>query len=116
MKKLIKLDRYVVVGGNSWGKDPDLETAFWNWFKNERPKRDLTLHVRQVNEEAYVDEMGTLYAHKASIKLPDIKITKKFIDKYADVMGDLEELLQQANDESSIDAFYDGVEVEDEAA
>ena len=106
----VKLDHFVVVSGMSWGKDKDLETAFWNWFKNERPRDTTTVHVRQTDSEAYVDGMGTLYAARETIKLPSLILSKSFLKKYEDVMGDLEELLEPAQNASDLDAAYDGVE------
>ncbi|MBS3648767.1 hypothetical protein KEU06_09015 [Pseudaminobacter sp. 19-2017] len=97
------LNHFIVVGGNSWGKAEDVDKAFWNWFKHERPKGDTTLRVRQVNKDAYVDGLGTLYAQPNSVALPDVQVTKAFIKKYEDVMLDLEELLIPVNDAVDFD-------------
>jgi hypothetical protein len=101
MEATKKLDHFIVVGGMSWGKADDLTKAFKNWLKHERPRQDMVVHVRQVNAEAYVDGMGTLYASPDTIKLPDIKVPHALVRKMDDVQEDINELLYKA--EAAID-------------
>ena len=95
------MDYYLLRGGMSWGKDDDLSTAFWNWFKNERPKNDTKVIVHQVAKSVTVSGMGGMnwFTKDGDPKeLGEIIVTKKFIDKYNNVMGDLEELLLPVED------------------
>jgi hypothetical protein len=72
-----KLTHVMAVGYHSWGKAKGVEEALRNWQKNFGSLRHdkITINLRAVSEDAYVDEMGTLYAERME-KLPDIVFTK----------------------------------------
>ena len=117
MTKRIKLGHFIVRGGMSWGRATSLEEAFRNWLKNERPKRDTTCEAFQVDEGAEVDGLGTLmYRKGAMIRLGKFTVRKTLIDLLDRIEGDIEEMLIPASEKEDIDAQFDGVEVEEEAA
>lgn len=72
-----KVTQVMAVGSNSWGKGKGVEDALRSWHKNFGSLRrdSITIALRAVSEDAYVDEMGTLYAKRME-KLPDITFTK----------------------------------------
>lgn len=94
----VNLTHFVAVGGMSWGKAETVQEAFMNWLRHERPKGDMTVHFRHVNAEAYVDDMGTLYAAKESVKLPDVKVKKATIERYMNALDEIDEMLYPVED------------------
>jgi hypothetical protein len=95
------MDYYVVRGGMSWGKDESLQTAFFNWFKNERPARDVKVVIHQVAQSATVDDFGRLNWFTKDgepVKLGEVTVTKKLIERYNAVMTDIDELLVPVED------------------
>lgn len=118
MKELVKLDHFAVVGANAWGKADSIEDAFWNWWKEARPgdggfysPTECTIHIRQVDESAYVDGMGSLHAKKI-INLGDVKLTKEVISAYRKAVDTIDGLLEGAREKADSDAELEGVEVD----
>ena len=72
-----KLTQVMAIGSNSWGKGKSVEDALRSWHKNFGSLRrdSITIALRVVSEDAYVNEMGTLYANRIEA-LPDITFTK----------------------------------------
>lgn len=117
MSELIKLDHFVVVGGNSWGKAESIEDAFWNWWKEAKPggggfysPRECTIHIRQVDKDAYIDGMGGLSAKKI-VKLGDVKLTKEVIAAYHEALNAIDALLDGPRDKVDFDAELEGVAI-----
>ena len=117
--KPANLDYYIVRGGMSWGRDEDLKTAFFNWFKNERPTGDTKVIVNQVAASATVDDFGRLNWFEKDgepPKLGEIVVTKKLIDRYNAVMNDLDELLIPVEEKFDWDLAMHNGETEHEKA
>lgn len=93
----VDLTYVMCIGGMSWGRAKTVHEAFMNWFRNERPKGDMTVHFRYVDSEAYVDGLGSLMFNR-KVDLPDVKVTKAVIAKYSDVMEDLADMLYPVED------------------
>ncbi|QIV65841.1 hypothetical protein Cp1R7AA1_108 [Mesorhizobium phage Cp1R7A-A1] len=117
MSERIKLDHFVVVGANAWGKAESVEKAFWNWWKEARPgsggfysPAECTIHIRQVDAEAHVDGMGSLNARKI-VNLGDVKLTKEVIAAYRKAEDMIDGLLDPARDKTDMDAELEGVEI-----
>jgi len=115
-----KLTHVMAVGGMSWGKGEDAVEAIQNWKKNFGSVRGkITLNMRAVPKDAYVDEMGTLYGNAVE-KLPDVTITEAQADLIWHGIEVLNELCYPVDDR--IDDLIDGgkfisfSEREDEAA
>ena len=100
-----KITHVMAVGGNSWGKDVTIIGALNNWQKNfGRLRHDkITIHLRAVSAEAYVDEMGALFA-KRSEALPNLTLSKKDFEAIWDGQDILQDLIHHAE---ISDAVYD---------
>lgn len=116
MTKLVKLDHFIARGGMAWGRATGVRTALNNWFGEERPTTERKVEIWQVNEEAHVDGMGTLYSVKGAKKLGTVTITRALIKKLDEIEGDFEELLLDVQAEVDLDAEYTGIQVEEKAA
>jgi hypothetical protein len=102
---MTKLTHVIAVGGNSWGKGVDAVEAIQNWRKNFGSVRGkVTLHMRAVNKDAYVDGMGSLYGDGIE-KLPDVTITEKQADLIWNGIEVLNELCYPVDD--AVDALVD---------
>jgi hypothetical protein len=73
-----QLTHIMAVGGQSWGKGESSIEALNNWAKNfGRMHGDkVTVHLRAVTKDAYVDGMGTLHSARME-KLPDMTFNQK---------------------------------------
>lgn len=103
MSTQVSLNHYIVVGGLSWGKAETLSEAFLRWYEQAKPSpKAITLKVRQVDKDAYVDGMGTLFSADM-VKLPDVQVKRELLAKIADVDGDIEEMFLDANAATDLD-------------
>lgn len=101
----IKADHFMVVGDNYWAKHRDLTKACLEWLSRKKPIGAVTVHVRQIDAEAYVDEMGTLRA-KRSVELPDVNVPATAIKALRAALDEIEECLETAEDARDSDAWY----------
>lgn len=118
MKENIKLDHFIVIGGMAWGRADTIQQAFWNWWKEADPgsgrfysRDEYKVLVRQVDKDAYVDDMGTLH-YRAKHEMPDIVLTKATVKAYVAARDAIEGLVEESGLEADFDAEFEGVEVE----
>jgi hypothetical protein len=99
------LTHVMAVGANCWGKGNSTIEALNNWQKNfGRLRYDkITIHLRAVSADGYVDEMGTLFAKRCE-QLPDLTISKKDFEA---IWAGTEILMDLINDAAISDAVYD---------
>ncbi|MHA6643754.1 hypothetical protein [Mesorhizobium sp. A623] len=101
----IKADHFMVVGDNYWAKNRDLTKAFLEWLSHRKPIGAVTVHVRQVDAGAYVDEMGTLHA-KRSVELPDVIVPTTAIKALRAALDEIEDCLEPAEYARDSPAWY----------
>lgn len=94
-----ELTHVMAIGANAYGKATSIEEALNNWYRNAmRSSGPITVHMRAVSEDAYMDGIGTLYAERAE-KLPDIILSAQDRETIWGGKGVLQDLIYPVVDQ-----------------
>ena len=63
-------------GAGVWAKGDDPETALRSWLRTAKPNSPVTVDMRAVDADAWVDDGGTLHAMHMR-ELPPVEISRE---------------------------------------